>query len=63
MDVVLRAHPVRGESHIQRNANGGVAIAPSEISKVSVNVASREALLKNARDFKISTELRRSNLK
>jgi len=23
--VVLRAHPVRGESHIQRNANGEVA--------------------------------------
>jgi len=26
MDVVLRAHPVHGESHIQRNANGEVAI-------------------------------------
>jgi len=26
MDVVLYAHPVRGESHIQRNANGDVAI-------------------------------------
>jgi len=25
MGVVLRAHPVRGESHIQRNANGEVA--------------------------------------
>jgi len=26
--VVLRAHPVRGESHIQRNANGEVATQP-----------------------------------
>jgi len=25
MGVVLRAHPVRGESHIQRSANGEVA--------------------------------------
>jgi len=25
MGVVLRAHPVRGEWHIQRNANGEVA--------------------------------------
>jgi len=25
MGVVLRAHPVRGESHIQRDANGEVA--------------------------------------
>ena len=25
MGVVLRAHPVRGESHIQRNVNGEVA--------------------------------------
>jgi len=25
MDVILRAHPVHGESHIQRNANGEVA--------------------------------------
>jgi len=25
MGVVLRAHPVRGESHIQRNATGEVA--------------------------------------
>jgi len=25
MGVILRAHPVRGESHIQRNANGEVA--------------------------------------
>jgi len=25
MDVVLHTHPVRGESHIQRNANGEVA--------------------------------------
>ena len=25
MGVVLRAHPVRGESHIQRNAKGEVA--------------------------------------
>jgi len=25
MGVVLRSHPVRGESHIQRNANGQVA--------------------------------------
>jgi len=23
--VIFRAHPVRGESHIQRNANGEVA--------------------------------------
>jgi len=28
MGVVLRAHPVRGESHIQRNANGEVATIP-----------------------------------
>jgi len=26
--VVLRAHPVRGESHNQRNANGEVATGP-----------------------------------
>jgi len=26
--AVLRAHPVRGESHNQRNANGEVAILP-----------------------------------
>jgi len=25
MGVILRAHPVRGESYIQRNANGEVA--------------------------------------
>ena len=25
MGAVLRAHPVRGETHIQRNANGVVA--------------------------------------
>jgi len=25
MGVILRAHPVRGELHIQRNANGEVA--------------------------------------
>jgi len=25
MGVILRAHSVRGESHIQRNANGEVA--------------------------------------
>jgi len=25
MSVILRAHPVRGESHIQRNASGEVA--------------------------------------
>jgi len=25
MGVVLRAHPVRGDTHIQRNANGEVA--------------------------------------
>jgi len=25
MGVVLRAHPVRGEAHIQRNATGEVA--------------------------------------
>jgi len=27
MGVVLRAHPVRGESHIQRNANQEIAIS------------------------------------
>jgi len=26
--IVLRAHPVRGESHIQRNATGEVATLP-----------------------------------
>jgi len=31
MGVVLRAHPVRGESHIQRNANGVVATPAMEI--------------------------------
>ena len=25
MDVVLHAHPIRGESHVQRKANGDVA--------------------------------------
>jgi len=25
MGAILRAHPVHGESHIQRNANGAVA--------------------------------------
>jgi len=25
MGVILHAHPVRGESHIQRNANGEIA--------------------------------------
>jgi len=29
MGVVLRAHPVRGESHIQRNANREVATTSS----------------------------------
>ena len=29
MGVVLRAHPVRGESHIQRNANREVSTEPS----------------------------------
>ena len=28
MGVILRAHPVRGESHIQRNANGDFATVP-----------------------------------
>jgi len=28
MGVILHAHPVRGESHIQRNANGEVATTP-----------------------------------
>jgi len=28
MGVILRANPVRGESHIQRNANGEVATIP-----------------------------------
>jgi len=27
--VVIRAHPVRGESHNQRNTTGGVATLPS----------------------------------
>ena len=28
ISVVLRTHPVRGESHIQRNTTGKVATAP-----------------------------------
>jgi len=28
MDVILRAHPIHGESHIQHNANGEVATLP-----------------------------------
>jgi len=28
MGVILRAHPVRGESHIERNDNGEVATLP-----------------------------------
>ena len=31
MDVVLRAHSVRGESHIQSNANGEVATVPYRV--------------------------------
>jgi len=30
MGVVLRAHPVRGESHIQRNVNQEVAMSPQK---------------------------------
>ena len=29
--VVLHAHPVRGESHIQRNTTGEVATKPSSV--------------------------------
>jgi len=32
MGVILRAHSVRGESHIQRNANGEVATLRSFVS-------------------------------
>ena len=35
--VVLRARPVRGESHIQRNANGEVA-TPAKISAVNTSM-------------------------
>ena len=31
MGVILRAHPVRGESHIQRNATGEVATVARKI--------------------------------
>jgi len=34
-DVVLRAHPVRGESQIQRNANGEVAAKPKDWQQIS----------------------------
>jgi len=33
MGVVLRAHPVRGESRIQRNANGEVATVQTQNCK------------------------------
>ena len=33
MGVILRAHPVRGESHILRNANGKVATLPLDLYK------------------------------
>jgi len=33
MGVILRAHPVRGESHIQRTANREVATAGSVSTK------------------------------
>ena len=35
MGVVLRAHPVRGESHIQRNTTGEVATIPSAVETMS----------------------------
>ena len=36
LDVILRAHPVHGESHIQCNANGEVATPSSNVSRPGV---------------------------
>jgi len=38
MGVVLRAHPVRGESHIQRSASGEVATHPTKFWMIGVEV-------------------------
>jgi len=34
--VVLRVHPVRGKSHIQRNATGEVATVPINLKSINV---------------------------
>jgi len=36
MGVILRAHPVRGESHIQRNANGEVATQLMQVASCGI---------------------------
>jgi len=33
MGVILRVHPIRGESHIQHNANGEVATVSTDAYK------------------------------
>jgi len=37
MGVILRAHPLRGESHIQRNASGEVA-STDEFAKFELSI-------------------------
>jgi len=61
MDVALRVHPVRGESHIQRNANGEVATGTG-CSHKSVNIRNSldaekaEKLIKMYRLYKAETD-------
>jgi len=40
--VVLCAHPVRGESHIRRNANGEVATLSTFIFLISAGIRQRK---------------------
>jgi len=57
MGVILRAHPVRGESHIQRNDNGEVATVHSESGQnlqhrnVIVTVSTRFKIIVQSNDY------------
>jgi len=52
--VFLRAHPVRGESHIQRKANGEVATSCIITTNIQKTLESTNARLYVATRYKIS---------
>ena len=53
MGVVLRTHPVRGESHIQCNANGEVATAAMHVIEQNASGCFSQANILTV-DFKVS---------
>jgi len=55
MGVVLRAHPIRGESHTQRNANGEVATI------VRINAVSSFVKLSNQKIYRCTTQTTHRN--